>query len=72
MAETLRPDAFEIRAFEGRVLVEAPGVVATFNVEAAFILSDRLIAACGAAGLQTRRTIGQQVVVEDNRPIHWV
>ena len=58
MADLLRPDAFEITAFEGRVLVEAPGVVATLDVEAASLLSDQLLAACGAARLQQRAAIG--------------
>ena len=59
MAETLRPDEFEITACEGRVLVEAPGVVATLDVEAASTLSDQLLAACGAARLQQHRFVGQ-------------
>lgn len=59
MADTLRPDSFEITAFEGRVLVEAPGVVATLDVEAASVLSDQLLAACGAARLQQHRAVGQ-------------
>ena len=57
MAETLRPDAFEVTAFEGRVLVEAPGLVATLDVEAASLLSDRLLAACGSARLQQHASI---------------
>jgi hypothetical protein len=72
MAETLRPDAFEITAIEGRVLIEAPGVAATLDVEAASTLSDQLLAACGAARLQQRRAIGQKKIVEDNRPVDWV
>ena len=46
MADTLRPDSFEITAFEGRVLVEAPGLAATLDVEAASLLSDLLLGAC--------------------------
>ncbi|MES3154452.1 hypothetical protein [Sphingomonas faeni] len=57
MAETLRPDAFKITASEGTVLVEAPGVVATLDVEAASTLSDQLLGACGAARLQQHRAI---------------
>ena len=59
MAETLRPGAFEITAFEGRVLIEAPGVVATLDVEAVSTLSDQLLAACGSARLQQHRAVGQ-------------
>lgn len=72
MAETLRPDAFEITAVEGRVLIEAPGVVATLDVEAASTLSDQLLAACGTARLQQRRAIGQTNTAEDNRGTEWV
>lgn len=59
MAETLRPDTFEITAFEGRVLIEAPGIAATFDVEAASLLSDLLLAACGSARLQQHAAIEQ-------------
>ncbi|MES3100049.1 hypothetical protein [Sphingomonas faeni] len=59
MAETLRPDALEITAFEGRVLVEARGLAATLDVEAASALSDKLLAACSLARLQ------QHVAIED-------
>lgn len=59
MAGTLRPDAFEITACEGKVLVEAPGLVATLDVEAASVLSDQLLAACGSARLQQHRAIDQ-------------
>lgn len=72
MTETLRPEAFEITAFEGRVLVEAPGIVATLDVEAASTLSDQLLAACGSARLQQRRAIGQEKIGEHNRPVDWV
>ncbi|QCB43003.1 hypothetical protein E5673_12885 [Sphingomonas sp. PAMC26645] len=57
MAETLRPDEVEVTAFEGRVLVEAPGLVVTVDVEAASLLSDRLLAACGSARLQQHASI---------------
>lgn len=57
MAETLRPDALEITAFEGRVLVEARGLAATLDVEAASALSDKLLAACSLARLQQHAAI---------------
>lgn len=59
MAGTLQPDAFEITAFMGRVLVEAPGMAATLDVEAASLLSDQLLAACGSARLQQHAAIHQ-------------
>lgn len=59
MAETLRAKAFNITAFEGSVVVEAPGLVATLDVEAASFLSDQLLAACGSARLQQHAAIGQ-------------
>ena len=57
MAETLPAEAFNITAFEGKVLVEALGVVATVDVETASFLSDQLLAACGSARLQQHRAI---------------
>ncbi|RYF19411.1 MAG: hypothetical protein EOO77_10215 [Oxalobacteraceae bacterium] len=59
MAETLRPEVFNITAFEGNVLVEALGLVATLDVEAASSLSDQLLAACGLAWLQQHAAVGQ-------------
>jgi hypothetical protein len=41
------------------VLVEAPGVVATLDVEAASLLSDQLLAACGMARIQQHAEINQ-------------
>ncbi|MGC5797008.1 hypothetical protein [Sphingomonas sp. NFX23] len=59
MADVLRPNEFEITAFEGRVLVEAPGIVATLDIDAASLFSDRLLAACGSARLQQHAAVGQ-------------
>ena len=57
MAETLPAEAFNITAFEGKVLVEAPGVIATVDVETASFLSEQLLVACGSARLQQHRAI---------------
>jgi hypothetical protein len=57
--EPLRHHAFNILANQGMVLVEAPGVVATIGIEAAFILSDQLLAACASAPLQRHRALDQ-------------
>jgi hypothetical protein len=59
VTETLWQEAFSILASEGTVLMEAPGVVATLDVEAASFLSDQLLAACGAARLQQHAAIDQ-------------
>lgn len=59
MTEPLRHDAFNISANEGMVLVDAPGVVATIGIEAAFILSDQPLAACASARLQRHRALDQ-------------
>lgn len=59
MTEALKHQAFRISASEGMVLVEAPGVVATLDVDAASILSDQLLAACGSARLQQHAEIGR-------------
>lgn len=66
MADLLGPDSFEITAFEGRVLIQAPGLAVTLDAEAAALLSDKLSAACGAAKLQ------RQNIDKDDRPIDWV
>ena len=66
MAETLRPGAFEVTAFEGLVLVQAPGLAVTLDVEAAALLSDQLSAVRGSARSQ------QQNREEDDCPIDWV
>jgi hypothetical protein len=57
VTEALRRQAFSISASEGMVLVEAPGVVATLDVEAASLLSDKLLAACSLARLQQHAAI---------------
>lgn len=59
VTEALKHQAFRISASEGMVLVEAPGVVATLDVDAASILSDQLLAACGSARLQQHAAIDQ-------------
>lgn len=59
MTEILGCAAFSIAASEGAVLLEAPGVVATLDIDAASFLSDQLLAACGTAQLQQRRAVGQ-------------
>jgi hypothetical protein len=45
MSETAHRDAFIISASEGMVLVEAPGLVATVDIDAASLLSGQLLAA---------------------------
>jgi hypothetical protein len=59
MAEVLRPEAFVITASDGRVLVDAPGLAATLDVETASLLSDQLLAACSSARLQQHAAIDQ-------------
>lgn len=66
MIETLRADAFSITAVEGEILLYAPGLVATLDVDAASFLSDQLLAACEAAKLQLSK------IPHDDRPIEWV
>jgi hypothetical protein len=59
VTEALRHEAFSISASQGMVLVEAPGVVATLDVEAAALLSDQLLAACEMARIQQHAEIDQ-------------
>jgi hypothetical protein len=59
VTEALRREAFSISASQGMVLVEAPGVVATLDVEAASLLSDQLLGACGMARIQQHAEIDQ-------------
>jgi len=66
MSEILRSDEFSIRAIGGQILLDAPGLVATLDVDAASFLSDQLFAACEAAKRQQRK------MADDDRPIDWV
>lgn len=66
MADLLGPDAFEITAFEGRVLIQTAGFTVTLDAEAAARLSDQLSVACGSAKLQRQNMDG------DDRRIDWV
>ncbi|RYF09496.1 MAG: hypothetical protein EOO77_23705 [Oxalobacteraceae bacterium] len=60
MSETAHRDAFIISASEGMVLVEAPGLVATVDIDAASLLSGQLLAACGSARLQQHAAVRQE------------
>ncbi|MEG3162307.1 hypothetical protein U1763_17530 [Sphingomonas sp. LB2R24] len=51
MADLLRPDAFKVTVFDGTVLIEASGLAATLEPEAAQCLADQLLEACGSARL---------------------
>ena len=66
MNQALRTEAFTITAVEGRILLDAPGLVGTLDAEAASVLADRLLAACHAARLQ------QAEMLHDDRPIDWI
>ena len=59
MLRTLRPEILNVFANEGRVLIDGPGLAVTFDIEAASILSDQLLAGCTSARRQQRDAIGQ-------------
>lgn len=66
MIQTLRAEAFNVTAVEGQIQLNAPGLIATLNVDVASFLSDQLLAACEAAQLQQRK------IHHDDDPIEWV
>lgn len=66
MLKTLRPEILNVSSSDGKVLVDAPGLAVTLDVEAASFLSDQLIAAVSTARLQ------QTQIPHDERPIDWV
>ena len=49
MLTTLRPEVLSVTANEGRVLIDAPGLAVTLDIEPASFLSDELLAGCAAA-----------------------
>jgi hypothetical protein len=59
MLTTLRPEVLSVTATEGRVLIDAPGLAVTLDIEAASFLSDELLAGCAAARRQQHASIGQ-------------
>ena len=59
MAEKPLTDSLVIRASEGKVLVEGPGVATTLSVESAANLSDDLLAGSSHARLQQHAVIDQ-------------
>ena len=54
MPATLRPQDLNVSASDGSVLVDAPGLAVTLDLEAASFLSDELLAACAMARRQLK------------------
>ena len=59
MPATLRPKDLNVSASDGSVLVDAPGLAVTLDLEAASFLSDKLLAACTMARRQLKARIGK-------------
>jgi len=59
MLITLRSEVLSVSANEGLVLIDAPGLAVTLDIEAASALSDQLLAGCTLAGQQQRAAIGE-------------
>jgi hypothetical protein len=59
MLTTLRPEILSVSANEGRVLIDAPGLAVTLDIETASFLSDELLAGCASARRQQHALIDQ-------------
>ena len=59
MLITLRSEVLSVSANEGLVLIDAPGLAVTLDIEAASALSDQLLAECTLARQQQRAAISQ-------------
>jgi hypothetical protein len=59
MLTTLRPEILSVSANEGRVLIDAPDLAVTLDIETASFLSDELLAGCASARRQQHATIAQ-------------
>ena len=58
MPATLRPQDLNVSASDGSVLVDAPGLAVTLDLEAASLLSDELLAAGAMARRQLKTRMG--------------
>jgi hypothetical protein len=65
MPTTLRPEVLIVSASDGSVLVDAPGLAVTLDLEAASFLSDELLAACAMARRQLKAQIGNRDAASD-------
>ncbi len=63
MLTTLRPEILSVSANEGRVLIDAPGLAITLDIETALFLSDELLAGYASARRQQHALIDQCVDV---------
>jgi hypothetical protein len=68
MLTTLRPEVLRVSASDGNVLVDAPGLAVTLDIEAASFLSDELLAGCAAARRQQRASIAQETFLDESSP----
>ena len=68
MLTTLRPEVLSVTANEGRVLIDAPGLAVTLDIEAASFLSDELLAGCAAARRQQHATVAQSTHLGQSQP----
>lgn len=68
MLTTLRPEILSVSANEGRVLIDAPGLAVTLDIETASFLSDDLLAGCALASRQQHATITQSTHLGQSQP----
>jgi hypothetical protein len=59
MLTTLRPEILSVSVNEGSVLIDAPGLAVTLDIETASFLSDELLAASASARRQQHALIDQ-------------
>jgi len=68
MLTTLRPEILSVSANEGRVLIDAPGLAVTLDIETASFLSDELLARCASARRQQHAAIAQLTHLGQSQP----
>ena len=68
MLTTLRPEILSVSANEGGVLIDAPGLAVTLDIETASFLSDELLAGCASARRQQHATIAQSMHLGQSQP----
>ena len=68
MLTTLRPEILSVSANEGGVLIDAPGLAVTLDIETASFISDELLAECTSARRQQHATVAQPTHLGQSQP----
>jgi len=68
MLTTLRPEVLSVSATDGRVLIDAPGLAVTLDIETSSFLSNELLAGCASARRQQHATVAQSTHLGQSQP----